>query len=236
MHADHPTDLLPAFALGSLEEDERKEVRRHLRDCEECLQELAIFQQIAHQLAFGAPSVGPPEHLKQRLMARIEPLHRTPGRLEKLAAAWPRLIAASALAALILAIALGVSNILVWQQLQRRQTGAFEHSRLVWLQATAEAPGATGTLIVGPEGSHALLVVNALTPLATKSQYQLWLIRNGRRTSGGVFSVTSDGRAKLLVSADRPLADFDAFGITIEPYGGSPGPTGKKVLGGKMKI
>ncbi|RJQ80137.1 MAG: anti-sigma factor [Desulfobacteraceae bacterium] len=30
----------------------------------------------------------------------------------------------------------------------------------------------------------------------------------------------------------RPLNSYRTFGITIEPRGGSPGPTGSKVLGG----
>ncbi len=29
----------------------------------------------------------------------------------------------------------------------------------------------------------------------------------------------------------RAAADYERFGITIEPAGGSPGPTGERVLG-----
>jgi anti-sigma-K factor RskA len=34
-----------------------------------------------------------------------------------------------------------------------------------------------------------------------------------------------------MVSADQPLGSFQSFGITIEPFGGSPQPTGEKILG-----
>jgi len=236
MNGDHPIDLLPAFALGCLEDGEREAVRRHLHDCDDCRRKLAAYQEVTDHLAFGAPVDSPPDLLKQRLMARIAPRPRAFAWLEKLAVNWPRLIPATAVAGLILVIALGVSNINLRQQMVHRNMSAGEYTRLVWLQATAEAPGASGTLIVGPDESRALLLVDALIPLASQSQYQLWLIKDGRRTSGGVFSVTADGRAQLMVAAGRPLADFDAFGITIEPSGGSPGPTGKKVLGGKMKL
>jgi anti-sigma-K factor RskA len=236
MSEQHPIDLLPAFALECLENNEREAVRRHLRDCDDCRRELAAYQQVTDRLAFGAPVDCPPELLKQRLMAHIAPRRNAFAWLEKLTIAWPRLIPATAVGGLILVIALGVSNIILWRQMARRDTTALENTRLVRLQATVNAPGATGVLVLGPDESRALLVVDALMPLAAKSQYQLWLIKNGRRDSGGVFSVTADGRAELLVVAGRPLADFDAFGITIEPFGGSPGPTGKKVLGGKMKL
>jgi len=36
------------------------------------------------------------------------------------------------------------------------------------------------------------------------------------------------------VQANQPLDTYQSFGITIEPNGGSPAPTGKKVLGGNL--
>jgi anti-sigma-K factor RskA len=35
-------------------------------------------------------------------------------------------------------------------------------------------------------------------------------------------------------TSEQPLKAFSTFGITIEPAGGSPGPTGDKVLGGGL--
>lgn len=236
MLTDHPIDLLPGFALGCLEEDEHRQVRRHLRGCGQCLEVLAAYQEVVGDLAVGAPAHEPPKHLKQRLMTRIGARTGPAPWFAKLAVAWPRLFPAGALAALILVAALVVSNVFVWRQLQHRQMERFAPMRLVWLQATPEAPGASGTLIVGTDASRALLVVNALKPLDPAFQYQLWLIKDGRRTNGGVFSVKTNGQARMTVVAPHPMEEFDAFGITIEPFGGSPGPTGRKVLGGKMRI
>jgi anti-sigma-K factor RskA len=61
-----------------------------------------------------------------------------------------------------------------------------------------------------------------------------WLIENGQRTSGGVFSVSQEGYGSLRVSSPQPLSNYSAFGITVEPVGGSPGPTGNKVLGSPL--
>jgi anti-sigma-K factor RskA len=60
------------------------------------------------------------------------------------------------------------------------------------------------------------------------------LIRDGQRTNGGVFSVNPDGYASLELYSPLPLIQYQAIGITIEPWGGSPGPTGPKVLGGDL--
>jgi hypothetical protein len=49
--------------------------------------------------------------------------------------------------------------------------------------------------------------------------------------SGAVFSVDEDGYRGLEIESDEPLQDFESFGITVEPAGGSPGPTGDRVLG-----
>lgn len=236
MNSDHPTDMLPAFALGSLDEQEREVVSRHLGNCDDCRRELAVYQELAEHLALGAPAEYPPESLKRRLMARIAFRSRTPGRFETIMATRPRLVFAAVVTGLFLVAALGVSNVMLWHQIGRDRTNAIGSARVVWLVPTAEAPGATGSLVVGPDESRALLLVDALLPLAPDAQYQLWLIKDGRRTSGAVFSVAADGKAAVTVVATRPLVDFDAFGITIEPFGGSPGPTGKKVLGGRMKL
>jgi anti-sigma-K factor RskA len=75
------------------------------------------------------------------------------------------------------------------------------------------------------------LVVDHLPPLDPAHQYQLWLIQDGQRTSGAVFSVNPEGYGSVWVSSPQPLANYSAFGVSIEPAGGSLAPTGARVLG-----
>ena len=84
------------------------------------------------------------------------------------------------------------------------------------------------------DGDHGTLVVDGLPVLTEAEQYQLWLIRDGERTDGGVFSVDRRGYGSMWVHADEPLDSFDSFGVTLEPAGGSPGPTGPRMLGGEQ--
>jgi anti-sigma-K factor RskA len=98
--------------------------------------------------------------------------------------------------------------------------------------ATDAAPGATGFVLISTDGDDGALVVDGLPPLGESQQYQLWLIRDGQRTSGAVFSTDEKDYGGTRVRAPRPLTDYSAVGITIEPTGGSTSPTGKQVLAG----
>jgi anti-sigma-K factor RskA len=89
-------------------------------------------------------------------------------------------------------------------------------------------------IVISLEGTHGTLVVDNLPPLEEDQQFQLWLVRDSQRASGGVFSVDEDGYGSVWVSSPEPLASYTGFGITIEPAGGSAGPTGEKVLGNDL--
>jgi anti-sigma-K factor RskA len=142
---------------------------------------------------------------------------------------------AFAVVALVLIVFMGISNLLLWQRVNDLQARApKENMQLVRLDGTTNAPNAQGYIMVFKNETYGTLVVENAPPLKAGYQYQLWLIRDGKRTSGGVFSVTEDGYGTLEVSADQPLENFPSYGITIEPTGGSPAPTGKKVLGGNL--
>jgi anti-sigma-K factor RskA len=60
----------------------------------------------------------------------------------------------------------------------------------------------------------------------------MWLIDSqGDRTSGG-FLVPEMNRPfeTAVISLSLPLTGFTGFGITLEPFGGSPKPTGPRIL------
>ena len=112
-------------------------------------------------------------------------------------------------------------------------TGPKATMQTVSLLGTEAAPEAQALLVIGSDGDEGGLVVEDLPVLDHYHQYQLWLIdRDGQRTSGAVFSVDADGYGTATVGSPLLLTSYVAFGVTIEPAGGSPGPTGQKVLGG----
>ncbi len=55
----HVLDLLPAYALGSLDLDEVSRVEDHLSSCLICRNESDSFQAVADQLSFAMPATAP---------------------------------------------------------------------------------------------------------------------------------------------------------------------------------
>jgi anti-sigma-K factor RskA len=131
--------------------------------------------------------------------------------------------AAFALIALV-AVALGA---IIWATAVRPSGG-----RSITLHPSGIAPEATGELRF--ESGAATLEVKGMPLLTAEQQYQLWLVRDGDRDSGAVFSVNDNGWAEVPVEAARspgdPSSDYTDLWISIEPAGGSPDPTGEWVL------
>jgi hypothetical protein len=84
--------------------------------------------------------------------------------------------------------------------------------------------------MIGKDRQYALLVVVGLPTPEPGYMYQLWVVRNGQRESGGMFTVTSDGYGSMTISVPQSLSGYSQFDVTIEPSKGSPQPTGAKVL------
>lgn len=251
-------ELIPVYALGALGEDEAREVEAHLQRCTACRAELAVYEGVADQIALAVPELEPPADLRERLLSRVErpapepaPLPRPVTRPAATAASaptpasprrglWQHLADLSrALAplwvplSLVLIVLLAGSNLRLWQQVRQENPVPSGELVSVYLQGTDAAPRAVGYVIFDPGSETAVLVSYYLPELEEGHQFQLWLVRNGERDSGGVFSTEGYGNAVMRVAAQRPLLEYDSFGVTVEPMGGSPGPTGERVLGGE---
>ncbi|UCC89998.1 MAG: anti-sigma factor [Anaerolineales bacterium] len=242
MAADrHILELLPAYALDCLGEEELVRVSVHVGECPECRAGLSAYQAVVDQLALAVPLAEPPASLKSRLMERTQPGRtRLPAQARSSGWEWltglmQRSAPAWGLVSLALIAVLILSNLWLWGQLSGPSSPPEPAlASTISLTGTQAAPEASGLLIINTDPERGTLVVDALPPLDPDQQYQLWLIQDGRRTSGGVFSVNQEGSGWLRISAPQPLPSYSAFGITIEPAGGSPGPTGDKVLGSTL--
>ena len=233
----HVSDLLPAYALGSLDADEASHVEEHLLSCWICRNESNAFQTVAEQLSLATPAASPSPDLKDRLLQRVQTARpQQPVLAQAARRSWPeRLLPVWGLASLGLIIALAAFNLSLWQRLNQLEfVTAPGGMRAIPLNGTDEASGATGFVLVAADGRNGALVVDGLPPLNADRQYQLWLIRDGQRTSGAVFSTDEESYGGMRIKVAGSLLEYSAVGITIEPAGGSPQPTGVKVLGGPL--
>jgi anti-sigma-K factor RskA len=238
----HVLELLPNYVLGGLDEEEEYQLFEHLAACSGCRAELRTYQNTVEQLALATPEAAPSPELADRLLARIAKTDSTrrigPAQTpwwQPLANFGRRAAPVWGVISLILIVLLGLSNVMLWQRVDQLETTSVAGvMRTITLKGTAESPYGTGIIVISLDGEHGTLVVDRLPVLSDEQQYQLWLSQNGYRASGGVFSVSKSGYGSVWVSSPKPLASYSEFGVWIEPAGGSPGPTGIKVLGGHV--
>jgi anti-sigma-K factor RskA len=233
----HVLDVLPAYALGSLEAEEASRVEEHLLSCSICRSEADSLRAVAEQLALAAPLAAPSPELKGRLMQRVRS-----GRSQQPAPApapkrpfIERLLPAWGVVSLFLIMALVGFNFILWQRLDQLEFTTAAGMRAVALSPADAASAATGFVLISADGEDGALVVDGLPPLGEDRQYQLWLIRNGQRTSGALFSTDEKDYGGTRIRAPLSLLEYSAVEITVEPAGGSPEPTGVEVLGGPLR-
>lgn len=102
-----------------------------------------------------------------------------------------------------------------------RQPGA----RLVTITAQDNPTQVQGYLLLRPDTREAFVTTASLAPLPQGQTYQFWLISGDQLESGGIFGLNQQGVGTLKIEAQRPLGQYQAIGISVEPAGGSAQPT-----------
>ncbi len=252
---DEIQELIPAYVLDSIVDADRTRVARHLAQCDICTGVAASLRPVADLLPLAVPQVDPPADLKYRVLAATIPKARAAPAssfIARLSAGLGDFFRAPVFSAvaLVLVIALALWNVSLQNQMAQQaafnqqvlsevtrqralvSTIAYADSQPRQMQATDAAPKAVGRLFTAPELNALALIIYDMPPLPQGKVYQFWLINpSGDRTSGGTFTVDEKGRGWLLIRAPKPMSDYQSVGITEEPEGGSPAPTGAKMMG-----
>ncbi|MEP7026908.1 MAG: anti-sigma factor [Actinomycetota bacterium] len=166
--------LTGVYAVGAVDDVERKRIERHLDRCPACAHEVRGLNDTATRLAFAVAEDPPPE-LKAQVLAAVAqtrqnpPLkeHREPVQAGRRQSAWmPRLAGAAAAVAFAVAVALGVLQSHTQSQLDQahsqlnRTQAELGHaqSRLIKVEAQRR-------LIEAILGSHGARVVSHHTKI-----------------------------------------------------------------------
>jgi anti-sigma-K factor RskA len=223
-------DVLGAYALGALSQDEAERVRRHIERCPTCRDELDGLRAAVDALPASVEQIEPPRGLKQRLMAIVEAeaeLLRAAGDAADRPAgeaarprgrrwlAAPRWRPAAAFG---LACAIAVAVIVL------SAGGAGPRTIRAQVSPSLRAAGVRASVQV--RGSRAELVVSGLPLPAADHVDELW-VQHGASVPqpAGTFVVRSGS-----VEASRPVRSGDLVLVTVEPGGGTPAPTTSPLL------
>ncbi|WP_329286180.1 anti-sigma factor [Streptomyces sp. NBC_00691] len=233
--------LAAAYALGALDDAERKDFDAHLRTCEACRQEAAEFQATTARLA-AAVSQTPPTAAKAQVMAAIDGVRQLPPRIPAPSQA-PLIGGVLRRRAVPLALAAGVAaavlgGVAVWQTQNGqdlRQQARQAQQQLAAVNSVLANPdartvhgkaanGAMTTVVSSDQQDMAVFTAANLPAPGAGKTYQLWLDHDGTMRPAGL--IDRDGTVILTGSP----ADAGAVGLTLEPTGGSPQPTTPPLL------
>jgi anti-sigma-K factor RskA len=244
MSREQLLDLIPAYTLGALTEDERTQVEALLAADAEAQTLLREHQQIADLLPLSAPLQAPPAQLLGRLLTRLAedraaspaaPVSlptAAPSPTRRLRARW-LLPAAAALLLVILAVTWSLQNAAPpTPQALYDSILASSGAQQIALVAHLDDQ-IRGDLVITPEGDRAVIRVEQLPPLAADQAFQLWLIDSDGSVSGGVYRLEGESAHYISVPVSKPVGDYLRFGVSLEPVGGSPlgdRPSGPRVF------
>ncbi len=219
MNCEQVDELLGAYALAALPDDERRAVEAHLASCD-LHEEAAALRQTAEALAIAPPLRDPGPGLRARILTAVAEEDTAPRRLRALLRPPRRLPLPYALAA---ALAIVAGGLLAWNIVLQ----ADDDGPAVLVRAFAGESG-SGTLVVLEDRAQVVLILDDLPALGAEQDYQVWAIVDGAAHSLGVVDARAGGRLTVALGAD--FAEITAVAVSVEPAGGSPAPTTTPIL------
>ncbi|MGA3216518.1 MAG: anti-sigma factor [Acidimicrobiales bacterium] len=239
MTHDEIEELLGAYALDAIDDDERREVDDHLLTCPRCRAELAAHREVAALLGNSVSDapVPAPDELWDRISASLQdeppalssfhrPLRRRLALLVPLGAlAAALIVVVGLLAAKVGNLDQRVHNLGVQASVSSVLSNP-SHETVELTSATHPAWQATVILVHG-----AGYLINPSMPRLGPSQtFQLWALSRGKVVSLGVLG-SHPSAAPIRVEA--PMT---ALMITAEPLGGTPTPTTPVLVRGNLSV
>ena len=226
MTSQDPHDLVAAYALDALDEDERERFEAHLAECEECTEVLAQLREPVAALAYAAEGPAPPEALRDRIVeaARNEP-RAAVIKFPRRRWAFPAAATVAAVAA-VAAIGLGIWATSLSRSLDQERSAKAAYSEALTLMAASDASvhplsGAEGSLLIGDNG-RAAIVVCGLDQAPSDKTYEAWVIQGQTPRSAGLFRGGGGCRPTLL---DRSVEPGSTVAVTLERASGTTAPT-----------
>jgi anti-sigma-K factor RskA len=233
---DELKSLIAPYVLGAVSAEEERTVRSHILSCEDCLREAEGFSGAASALALAVEESPVPAGFADAVVARVQSerpdVVREPAAKADWLFRWRRVLAGVAAASVLATVVLASAFLAQRAEVQRYESAVppLVHGEGMRL---AGAGGAVARMVPTAEGTT--LFATGLDEAPDRHTYQLWLmectepdvIETCKPTSAGTFDVAG-GIAVLETTAS--LDGYDRAAVTVEPDGGSEGPTTLPVI------
>ena len=241
-------ELLGAFALDAVDDDERDVIEAHLAGCPRCRAEVAGHRETAALLAHSGERA--PEGVWDRIataldeappaldLTRIAPAKAAPRSIPLRVAAVTMAVAAAI--TLFLGVALGRNDNGRLERLEalaedmeravvsNAAYAALNDSRNEQVRLVSSDGKATAQVVRRPDGTG-YLVPGTLAHLPAGRVYQLWAVRSDAKISLGVLGAVPE------VSAFRMNGPVAAYAVTEEAAGGVSTTENQPVIVGYVK-
>ncbi|MEV6971778.1 anti-sigma factor [Hamadaea sp. NPDC051192] len=224
--------LTGAYALDALDDAEREAFERHLRTCPTCVAEVAGLREAAARLADDSWS-SPPPRLRERVLEQVHGTRQlTPTPVGR-ASRWRRRAAFALAAAVIAAVAGGVTYFLQDQRVRQEQAARAEAEQRqarvdavltaadVVVRTSPVTGGGRITVVSAASQDAAVVVVTGATAPPADHAYELWTVRGATAQPAAVMD-PGQTTATQYVSG---ISGANLIAMTMEPAGGSATPT-----------
>ncbi|MGM0888268.1 MAG: anti-sigma factor domain-containing protein [Bacillota bacterium] len=231
---------LLSFLSGELGEKEKKAFAEHLIQCSECTREYEQMTEAWNSLKWDFEEMEPSSSLKSEVMNFVfETDDEVPVRRRKkwsifFFKQFTPVTSGLLLTALVFVFVLLYSNIQLKKELAAINL-PMEVKTSLSLQPADKAAinmNTDGAAYILQQGEERRLIVQIqnLPSLQESEVYQVWLLKDGKRTNAGTFKPDEAGSGSLTYKMS--INDkFNQIGITKEPDSNSTKPRGEKIVG-----
>ncbi len=249
MNCQEMEELLGAYVLEALSEEEQRSADAHLATCPNCTKMLQQLHAIVDLFPLSVPAIDPPPRVKERILARIlqEETARQPTMMIPVTPKIPPLVhkqtprrnwRTALLAAVMVLLLFLVGTSLLWNLSLRQQvtqlSAGIKPPVVYMLHGTGTNVRPSGNLTYYAQQNITVLVMRDLPQLSGTQVYQGWLLQGNKPTSLGLLNV-QNGVATLDFQGN--VGGYTTVAVSLEsgPQATSNAPQGPLVALGVLK-
>ncbi|MFD1038442.1 anti-sigma factor domain-containing protein [Virgibacillus byunsanensis] len=235
---------LLSYMAGTLDDIDKEKFETHLNQCGACRKECEELTDSWEALQFDFEEQEVPESLKAEVFDFVfgeEQKEENPPVKDRIKA-WGFLLKKqfSPLSAGLVAILFAITATLTYTNVQSANNQPSTPNQPAEIMTSLNLTSSNDTM--RDAGGYAYVVkdnqvkklvvhVNGLPKLKGSEIYQVWMLKDGKRTNAGMFNTNDSGSGVLTYTLSDDEDDFENIGITMEPDQNNTQPEGKKVVG-----